>query len=65
MNKCTKKRYETKKYAKQYLKKLQKSNSLSKNVTCVYFCHDCQCYHLTSMGKKKSRRMTRSIKNDE
>lgn len=49
---CGKKTYATRQIAKNARRQLRKGGFLMTN---VYFCQDCQNYHLTSMNKKVSR----------
>jgi hypothetical protein len=53
-----KQRYIEKSDAKAAKRQINKSYS-DKKITNIYWCEDCSAYHLTSMPKKKSRKITR------
>ena len=61
---CTKKRYLTRRWAKQALKEFNKHpDGLYAKLTNVYKCDECGYWHMTSIEKKKSRAITRHGKN--
>lgn len=51
---CRKKIYGTRKEAKKVMKQLIRSKGVG--LTNVYFCPECQKFHITSVEKKLSRR---------
>ncbi len=53
---CVKKRYSTRKEAKKELKKIIRKSKKDKKPTDVYYCDDCQQWHLTSMIKTLHRK---------
>lgn len=59
-DKCFKKCYQTNREAKKYLK-LMNTTKPHLGLTATYFCSQCQCYHVTSMNKKRSRNFTRTL----
>ena len=49
--KCTKKVFITRPIAKRWLKKKNKDPRMTKPLTSVYFCNECEVYHVTSEDK--------------
>ena len=58
---CKKKPFQNRKKAKAVLKEIKKKKSSKRTEQAYYYCEECQAYHLTSMSKKKSRKLTRTI----
>lgn len=58
---CVKIRFETRKDAKKYIKRINKIGEIEKRLTNVYFCAECNGFHTTSKSKRKSRKMTQWI----
>lgn len=56
---CPKKTYFTRKEAK---KDMKEKNLHGMDLTNAYYCGECSGYHLTSMDKKKSRKMNKKFK---
>jgi hypothetical protein len=59
---CFKVCYQSRKQAKKALKE-QNTTKKRFNLTDVYWCDKCRSYHLTSMGKQRSRDLKRHINN--
>lgn len=60
--KCGKLVYVSRALAKRALKlfnKVKESGKWAKKLTNVYYCEACSGYHLTSMSKRRSRKITR------
>lgn len=57
---CFKVHFQSRNEAKKVLKMLkQNPDGRYANNETVYFCKECLAWHTTSMGKKRSRRITR------
>lgn len=59
---CGKVTYTSRRQAKEAMKKMNHTNICQKKLTDVYFCDECQHWHLTSMGKRQSRRLKKMRK---
>lgn len=59
---CQKRCYQSRAEAKRALKRINQLNG-DNNLKDVYWCEECQHWHLTSMTKKDSRNFTRRIRN--
>lgn len=56
---CPKKGYRTRKIAKKVMKDINRRKG--RNLQTPYMCQICECWHLTSNRKSKSRTYTRSL----
>jgi hypothetical protein len=56
---CVKKCFSSRQEAKKKVRELNRSGTLGKELTDVYYCNQCSAWHMTSMKKKKSRHLTR------
>lgn len=59
MEPCNKKCHLTRKAAKAAMKHLNHDSKLQKKIQNVYYCKQCSNWHLTSIDKNKSRKLTR------
>lgn len=60
-DKCFKYCYKSRKDAKKDMKELNKTQH--RGLTDAYYCEPCKSYHLTSMGKQRSRDWKRHLNN--
>lgn len=56
---CGKRRFSSRKYAKQFMKKSNQFNGF--DLTAVYYCEPCGAWHTTSMPKSNSRALGRHL----
>lgn len=61
--KCSKQCYISRKEAKKSMKNINKTKH--HGLTNSYFCEECQSWHLTSIGKQRSRDWTRHLKKQK
>jgi SPP1 gp7 family putative phage head morphogenesis protein len=63
VNTCTKKVFASRHAAKIKAKIFNKEGRLDKKITDVYYCNQCSGYHMTSMKKSRSRKLTQILNN--
>lgn len=61
---CKKKIYRDKKEARKARKRLNRNKVTKRKITNIYYCSECDSYHLTSMDKEHSRSITRKEKDN-
>lgn len=61
---CGKKTFLNRHDAKTYLKLMNKTHSGTTKLTNVYYCSECDHWHMTSMPKISSRDYTRHLNKE-